>query len=36
MLIVSARIQEREGSISPCSFYGELLDCLSQVLALST
>ena len=27
MLIASAKIPEREGSISPCSFYGQLPDC---------
>ena len=32
----STKILEREGSISPCSFYGLLPDCQSHVLDLST
>ena len=36
MLTASAKIRERQGSISPSSFYGHLPDYLSYVLALST
>ena len=36
VLVVSAKIQEREGSILPLNFYGQLSDYLSHVLALST
>ena len=35
IVIASAKIQEREGSISPCRFHGQLPDCYSHVLALS-
>ena len=35
LLIASAKIQERQGSISPSSFYGQLPNYLSYVLALS-
>ena len=36
MLIASAKIPEREGSISPSSFYGHLPDYKSHVLVLPT
>ena len=36
MLIASAKIPEREGNISPSSFYGRLPDYQSHVLVLST
>ena len=35
MLIISAKISEREGSTPPSSFYVQLLDYQSHVLALS-
>ena len=31
VLIASAKIPECEGSISPSSFYGQLLDCYSHI-----
>ena len=36
VLVASAKTQERERSISPFCFYGQLPDYLSHVLALST
>ena len=36
ILIAFAKIPEREGSISSCSFYGKLPDCYSHVLSLSS
>ena len=36
MLTASAKILEREGIVSPSSFYGHLPNYLSHVLALST
>ena len=34
LFIASAKIPEREGSISPSSFYGQLPDYLSHVFSL--